>query len=216
MQWQNICPAVYNQITREFDFVPEQPAEIKIYETAPMLQTMTRLSMPQITLWNEPGESIKVTLGRSNVPPLQVDIAREYTRYVLFQMSGGSHGGFSWWLEDGIAEYGSSLFRTLSQRNRIVKNVAARAAANTEEQRLEDWASLETPLDPHSADYSAVVAQSYTLILYISETQSKEARNAWIKAIAGGQTVEEATQEYLGISFADLDAAWREWLPTQV
>lgn len=210
-------PGVYNQITREFDFVPEQPAEIKIYETRPMLQTMTRLSMPQITLWNEPGESIKVTLGPSNIPPLEVDIAREYTRYILFQMSGDSHGGFPWWLEDGIAEYGCSLFRTLSQRNRIIENVAARAAANTDEQRLEDWMSLgETRFEPHSADYSAVVAQSYTLILYISETHGSDARNAWIKALAGGQSVEDATQEHLGISFADLDAAWREWLPTQV
>lgn len=210
-------PGVYNQITREFDFVPQQPAEIKIYETSPMLQTMTRLSMPQLELWNEPGESIKVTLGPSNIPPLEVDIAREYTRYVLFQIGGnpqgGSHGGFPWWLEDGIAEYGSSLFRTLSQRNRIIKSVAARAIANTEEQRLEDWVNLS---DPGSADYSAGVAQSYTLILYISETHGKEARNAWIKAIAGGQSVEDATQEHLGVSFADLDAAWREWLPTQV
>jgi len=207
-------PGIYTRVTREFDFVPEQTAHIKMYESIPTMQNMTRLSMSRISLWNEPGEAIKITLGPSNTPPQEVDVAREFTRFVLYEMAGGTHGNFPWWLEEGIAEYGSSLFRTLSQRNRVLKQIAGLAEPNDEgEMRLVDWEALQTAPDPSQLEIAR--NQAYTLVQYVTQTYGTEKRNAWIKAIATEQTLEEATEAHLGVSFEDLNAVWQGWLPSQ-
>ena len=60
------------------------------------------------------------------------------------------------------------------------------------------------------------IQQAYAFVYYISETYEADARNAWIKAIATDQTVEEATETHLGLTLDELDAAWQAWLPGQL
>ena len=210
-------PSIYTGLTLEFGFVPEHIAHIKMYESPVTLQNWTRLSMPSITRWNEPGESIKITLSPSSTAPHESTVANEYTRFLLYEMAGGTHGNFNWWLEEGIAEYGALRFRTLSQRNRILKQVAALSLApENAEERLIAWDRLETEPDLLADQVQVAVYQSYTVVLYITETYGKEARNAWIRAIATDQTIEEATQAELETSLDDLLAGWEAWLPTQL
>ena len=210
-------PDLHTTLTRAFDFVPQQTANIKLYENAAMLQNWTRLSMPDITVWNEPGESIKLTLTPIMTAPYEIDVAREYTRFMLFEMSGGSHSGFPWWVEDGIAEYGASLFRTLSQRNRIFKAIAGLAVAPvTAEEHLIPWSVLDDPAALTPDQHAQAINQAYTLVHYINERYGADALNAWIRAIAGGQTVEAACDAALGVTFSDLDDRWRAWLPSQL
>ncbi|MBN1202715.1 MAG: hypothetical protein JXJ20_12755 [Anaerolineae bacterium] len=211
-------PAVHTRITREFDFVPDKTAQIKLYENEATLQTLTRLSIPWLTSWNEPGEAIKLTLGPFDSAPDDALVAREYTRFVLHEIGGGTHGNFPWWLEEGIAEYGGATFHTLSQRNRIIKQVAALAVApEGTEQQILDWQAMQTrPTLPEEDLQQVAIYPAYTLVHYVTETYGSEARNAWIHAIATGHTLEEACPLHLGLSFDNLDAGWREWLPTQL
>jgi hypothetical protein len=178
---------------------------------------MTRLSMPDLVVWNEPGEAIKIPLGTNFVPPPEEDVAREYTRFLLYEMSGGAPDNFPWWLEEGITQYGGALFQTLSQRNRTLKRIAARALApETSDERLFDWAALETRPALLASDMEIAVGQSYTLLHYITEIYGIEVRNAWIRAIAAQSTVEAACQANFGLSLDELDAQWRAWLTTQL
>jgi hypothetical protein len=206
-------PTVYGAITREFDVVPAGMAHLKMYDSAVTLQNWTRLSVPALQSWNAPGESIKLALGPDNTAPSESDVAREYTRFALFELAGGS---FPWWLEEGIAEYGGSLFRTLSSRNRAVEQIAALASAPPDsEERLFRWDELEETPTLAPGDMRTAINQSFTLAQYVTDSYGAAARNAWIRAIATDQTPVEACRMYLGVSFEALDAAWHAWLAAQ-
>ncbi|NLX09414.1 MAG: hypothetical protein GXY36_07135 [Chloroflexi bacterium] len=210
-------PDIYSRLTHEFDFTPEQPAAIKMYESAPTLQTMTRLSIRGLARWNQPGEAIKLTLGPSNTAPRESDVAREYAQFLIYELSGGQTSGLPWWVERGTTAYAESLFRTASARNRSIKQIAALSAAPaTAERQLFAWDALQTSpnLDPSEVELAA--NQAYTLVHYISETYGREARNDWLRAQLDGQGVDKAAQAALGVSFAALESGWREWLTTQL
>ncbi len=210
-------PSIYTGVTREFEHVPNAIIHIKLYESPITLQNWTRISMPNITRWNEPGESIKIPLTPNGTAPSESTLGSELTRYLLYDMAGGTHGNFPWWLEEGIAQYGGARFSTLSQRNRILRQVAALSLApeNAEEQLFE-WSLLETEPDVRDELKQVAALQAYTLVHYISETYGESARNNWIRAIATEQTVMQATPEHLGITFDELDTAWRAWLRDQL
>lgn len=211
-------PSIYTGVTVEFDYVPQNIAHIQMYESIVTLRNWTRLSDPGITRWNQPGESIKIPLTDNNTAPYEPDMGRAFTRFVLYEMSGGPLDNFPWWLEEGLVEYGGQHFSTLSQRNRVLRGIAALAVApeNAEEQ-LFPWDALNNEPAELLDEYKQIaIQQAYTLIHYITETHGEEQRNAWIHAITGGQTLETATEEHLGIRFEALDAAWRAWLPSQL
>jgi hypothetical protein len=43
----------------------------------------------------------------------------------------------------------------------------------------------------------------------VSERFKRPARNAWLRLLAKGATLEDATREALGVEFAKLDEDWR-------
>lgn len=210
-------PGVYRTITETLGFVPDAIAPIKIYDYTATLQTMTRLSMPYIVTWNEPGEGIKIALGPNNLPPTEPQVGREFTRFVLYQMAGETHGNFPWWLEEGIAEFGGNLLSTLSHRNRVVQRVAARSVApEGAAERLIAWADIETRPGWLPDELQLAADQAFSFVQFVTETFGEETRNAWIQAIAADQTFDEACQTHLGASFAELDERWRAWLADRV
>ena len=210
-------PAIYTRITRELDFTPDGPAEIKLYDSTATLQTMTRMSIPSLSQWVAPGEAIKITYGPYNTAPETAEVAREYTRYVLYAMANGAQDRYPWWLEQGMGEYGASLFRTLSQRSRVIDRLAAVAGGSSDSSsNLIPWVTLATEPELNRTDRQFAIEQASTLVLYIQDTYGAETRNAWLAAIAGGDSVEDATQAAFGVNFDDLDAAWRDWLPQQI
>ncbi len=209
---------VYFGVTREFNFAPDKMAHIKMYESGPMLQTMTRISIPLITRWNQPGESIKITLGPENTAPRETYIGQQYTRFVLYAMSGDQPDHYPWWVAEGTVQYGGSRFNTLSQRNRTIKNVAA-VAVSTEEDapQLYDWSALiQAPAAETPELAQLALDQAFTMIHYITETYGPEARNAWLQAIAGGTSLDKATESELGVKLADLQTQWHAWLLQQL
>lgn len=210
-------PSLYQGLTHEFDFVPEHTAHIKLYTSPIMLQNWTRISHTGLTRWNVPGESIKIPLGPNELAPHEPDVARELTHFLLYEMSAGTYGNFPWWLRQGIVEYGGMRFSTQSRRNRIIDIVAqASFAPEMAEDRLFEWADLETRPDVIEAREAFAIQQAFAFVYFISETYDTDVRNAWIRAIATDQTVEEATIMHLGLTLEELDAAWRAWLPTQL
>ncbi len=210
-------PEVHAAVTRAFAYTPQQTAHIKLYESPTVLFNWTRLSQPDLTSWNAPGQAIKLALTPIGTAPDESVVAREYTRFLLFELAGGARERFPWWLEEGIAEYGGSLFSTLSQRNRTFKRIAALALApETSDERLLRWDELTDPAVLSADERDLTIRQAFVLVHYVTEAHGIDARNAWIHAIARGQSLDAACQSALGLSFGELDAAWRAWLPSQL
>lgn len=208
-------PAIYTGVVREFDYVPSQPAHIKMFESERTLATMTRISQPGLTLWNVPGESIKLPLGPSRTAPRQSLVGTEYTRFLLFDLAGGERENLPRWLENGIAAYGGAQFQTLSQRNRTLKNIAGLSlVGENSERRLLSWEQLADLESLSREDRLQAVDQAYTFVHYVTETYGAEARNVWVAAMAGGASLDDASQTALGVTFDTLAQGWREWLPT--
>jgi hypothetical protein len=53
------------------------------------------------------------------------------------------------------------------------------------------------------------------MVRFVSTRFGRDMRNAWLAKMATEMDVEGATQAVLGLSFDDLDKAFREWL-TQI
>lgn len=210
-------PSVYTGLTVELDYTPPQTAHIKLYERAVTLQNWTRISHTGLQRWNVPGESIKIAVTENNTAPRETDVARELTRYFLYQMSGGMAGRLPWWLEAGVVEFGGARFGTFSQRNRTLKEIAALTLEPpASPDQLFAWADLLAAPQVFPERYQVALDQCYTLLHYVTETYGRDARNAWIKAVAGGVPVAQAAEQHLGVNLEALDSAWRAWLATQL
>ncbi len=207
-------PAVYTGITHVLGYTPAHTAHIKLYESPITLHNWTRISRPTLTRWNVPEESIKVALNDRLTPPYEPEMGRELALFVFYEMAGEHAEALPWWVCAGVGEYGAAHFRTYSQRHRVLRNMAARAAAlGGMETGLWPWDALDTP--PVEQAQTSAAEQAYTLLHYLTETYGDNARNAWLRAIAQGASVDEATRAQLGTDFATLDADWRAWLPAQ-
>lgn len=223
-------PGIIARLTALFGFSPAETPQIKLYESAATLQTVTRPSMPEIAVWTRPGEAIKLTLGPSSTAPRPPDVAREIARWLLYavsapaQRSAGEEMPVPWWLQEGFVEYGAAQFRPASQQNQMIERIAALAGApEPAEQRLFAWdnlsdretfAAAQPALSPAQA-FELARDQSATLVHYIGEAFGIEARYHWLEAISNGQQLHEATEDHLGQSFDALDEAWRAWLREQ-
>ncbi|NDJ75730.1 MAG: hypothetical protein GYB65_05690 [Chloroflexi bacterium] len=208
---QEYLPNIYTRLTTEFDYSPQQPAYLKLYDLPVTLQTFTRMSKQGINTWNEPGEAIKMTLINTNTAPREQHVAREYTRFMLFDMTVGSRENIPWWLEAGIVEFGA-VVRFDEQNSMINYTAGLTTARENDTNQLLDWTALgETP-DWTQYEPEDVSIQGFTLIRYITDEFGSEQRNAWIQAIAAGTALDDATQTHLGISFGRLNTGWRDWL----
>jgi hypothetical protein len=58
-----------------------------------------------------------------------------------------------------------------------------------------------------------VYVQGHHMLGYISDRWGRAGRLNWLTAMAQGKTIDEATQEAFGMSFAKLDQEWRASLP---
>src|SRR5262245_36417104 len=54
--------------------------------------------------------------------------------------------------------------------------------------------------------------QGHHMLGYISERWGREGRRNWLKAMGQGKSLDHATQNVLGVSFDELDKAWRKTL----
>jgi hypothetical protein len=54
-----------------------------------------------------------------------------------------------------------------------------------------------------------VYKQGQHMLGYVSERFGREGRNAWLRAMAQGATLDDATQQVFKITFEQLDADWR-------
>jgi hypothetical protein len=187
--------------------------QIKLYGTMQHLLGMIELSYEDnIAGWNEPHESIRLLargLGGS-ARGLESVLAHEYGHVATFEM-GPEASAMPWWILEGTAELAAEKFSGSSRR---VNDRVGRWA-----QRSKDGAQLGQGLVPWEklADFRGearsfgghVYTQGHHMMMYVSERFKRPARNAWLRLLAKGAKLEDATREALGVEFAKLDEDWR-------
>jgi hypothetical protein len=221
-------PDVHATVGREIDCDPAGVTHIKMYNTVDELSAMTLINYPgTIISWYQPAQAMKVAL-RSNteLPPTEEVFLIELTRLCLIQMADNRPENYPWWVLEGFAAHvrQNNYFR-LAQSNELLLEVAQRAqfGFSSEEaiqagvaEGLFQWDLLEDETMIPRPLHGIAILQSQVLIYYINETYSTNARNEWINAIADGTSVDEASQQSLGISFEQLSADWVNWLLSQL
>jgi hypothetical protein len=204
-------PAVYDHVTDALDYVPGAPLVIKLYADGPALAANTLLSLPDIRGWNEPGEALKLRVDPED-PYMTPVIAHEMTHFASFDRAGTKRTKMPWWLDEGLASYVARKFDTIqSDSDPALETVAAWLADGT----LVEWDRMAVYETTPMELWRNVYPQGYAMVRFVTQRFGRDSRNAWLAKMATEMDIEAATPAVLGLSFDDLDSAFREWL-TQI
>ena len=153
--------------------------------------------------WVEPGESMKFIWNYTRADDWKAALAHEYTHVATFAL--GEHASdMPWWAAEGVAELASEEFRPY-YRNLMTHAVTDAAQSGA----LRDWDDLTIFDDTLGADSQWAYRQGHHMVGHISERFGREARTAWLRAMANGASLDDATTQAFGIPFDTLDADWR-------
>jgi hypothetical protein len=207
-----IFPPIRRHVHEGFELTEHKPLtdrvqEVKLYPSMKHLQHSIYLSYEDsLGGWNEPGESIKL-LARANSSGnyLKVVLAHEYGHVASFEL-GPKANDMPWWILEGIAELSAEKYSGGTRGvNRIVRGWAAVG-------QLIEWERL-ADFHGEAAEHSShVYTQGHHMMSYITERFGRPRCNQWMRAMATGSAMDQATRDVLGISFAELDEQWRESL----
>ncbi len=202
-------PEIMARVHTGFEITPDpsRVQQIKLYRSMRELQFSIYPSYTQsLSGWNEPGESIKLLTGPVvSGRQLKALLTHEYGHVASFLL-GEKMNEAPWWVLEGVAELASEhLGRSSRGTDRLIRRLAHTG-------RLADWNAIS---DFHTVDPALtpmVYVQGHHMLGYISERFGRNGRNCWLRAMARGLSLDEATREALGMSFADLDRQWRDSL----
>lgn len=194
----------------EHDGTPftQRVQKIKVYASMKHLQQSICLSYKDpLAGWNEPEESIKLLAdARSSVRSLENLLAHEYGHVATFASGPLANDTMPWWVLEGAAELAAAECARGSQPDR-------RVARWSKEGNLAPWPDLADFDTIQQQWYGHVYTQGHSMLKYIEGRWEKKGRNQWLRAMGAGKNLDAATREALGLSFDELDAAWRATLP---
>lgn len=187
-----------------FELTIGRVQKVKLYSSMAHLQASIYLSyVDGLGGWNEPGETIKILAGgHMGRAGYEAVLAHEFGHVCTFEM--GPHAtDMPWWALEGVAELAAEEFSGGNGNDAYIRTLAASG-------RLGAWEKLSDFHTVPITDYGLVYPQGHHMLAYISGEWGRTKRNAWLRAMAQGKTIDDATHEALGLSFAELDARWRE------
>jgi hypothetical protein len=111
-----------------------------------------------------------------------------------------------WWILEGVADLSAQEYaHDWTMVDRMVRGWAA-SGNLIEWDRLADFHGEATQHSTH------VYHQGHHMLGYVSDRFGRSKRNDWMRQMAQGRTLDEATRSALGLSFDDLDRDWRKSL----
>ncbi|MBL8760636.1 MAG: hypothetical protein JNL50_04970, partial [Phycisphaerae bacterium] len=183
---------------------------IKLYDDMEHLKATVYLSMPDPVLggWNESGESIKFLSNYAHDDRGWTRaFAHEYGHVATWEL-GERASELPWWVAEGAAELAAEKWDKPGSNDRHVRKIAR-------DGKLAAWIEIASYHKARQEVKYLAYVQGHHLMGYVSDTFGREKRNAWIAAAASGKPIDEATRVALGMSFDDLDRAWRDSLKDQ-
>lgn len=200
-------PSIYQRVANTYGHFPDAQMQIKLYRSREELSTMTLLSLPAISGWNEPNESLK-SIG-TNPDALPGIVAHEFTHFLTFDQAGQTHGMMPWWLAEGIATYLAQSFDGRGDDRYTDWLTTAIGWLRTRQfMAWEDLADYESvPVEQWGFAY----IQGYTFVYYVTETYGERLRNDWLHAMAE-EDIDTATEAVFEMPFEELDQLFKVWL----
>ncbi len=204
-----VLPGVRAHVHEGFEFGADEPLvsrtqKVKLYTSMAHLQHSIYLSYTDpLSGWNEPGEAIKILVREGGRPERTESLlAHEYGHVASFAL-GEKINDAPWWALEGIAElcaqrYSGSWFGA---------DRSCRAWAKTD--AITDWDKLADFKGEALKHQHAVYTQGHHMLGYITQRWGRPGRNAWLRALAQGKTLDEATRAALSMPFDQLDREWR-------
>ncbi len=189
---------------------PKRTKTIKLYASMRHLQQSICLSYEDgLSGWNEPGEPLKILPGRSAPTPARFRslLAHEYGHCATFEL-GPKSNDMPWWILEGVADLMTEQVSEKA-RERAMAGVERWSKAGT----LAAWDDLADFEKVPDKLMGRVYTQGHAMLAYITDTFTPVKRNAWMRAMSQGASLDQATTDVLGMPFADLDAKWRATLP---
>ncbi len=202
-------PAAREHVNTGFGIDLNDTQVIKLYDDMEHLKATVYLSMPDAVLggWNEPGESIKfLTRYGHDVRTWTRAFAHEYGHVATWEL-GPRLREAPWWVHEGVAELAAEEFdEGRGRENDVHVRAWARQGGLAGWEEIADYQT--TPADRKFLAYH----QGHHMLGYISRRWGRAGRNAWLRRMGAGESLDEATRAEFGMPFADLDAQWRETL----
>lgn len=200
-----VLPAVREHVHRELGVEVARVQEVKVYPSVRHLQASIYLSYAEgLSGWNEPGESIKM-LGRpgASEKSLRALLAHEYGHVATFEL-GPRANDAPWWVLEGVAEVAAQAFAGEG------RDAESSVIAWHEGGKLAPWADLSDFRTVPGPMQRFVYKQGQHMVMHVGAVYGAAKRNAWLRAMSRGLSIDDASKETLGLGFDKLDAAWRE------
>ncbi len=180
--------------------------EVKLYTSMRHLQHSIYLSyVDGLSGWNEPHEAVKI-LSRSTPRPrsLRTLLGHEYGHVATFEL-GSKSTDMAWWILEGIANLCGSASSEGDGR------AADRAVIRWRDQKkLAEWSDLADFRSIKPEWMRHVYTQGEHFVRWFTEKHGDKGRTEWLRLMAQGQSLDDATKKVAGITFAEADAAWRK------
>ncbi|MFG0243468.1 MAG: hypothetical protein ACF8R9_11850 [Phycisphaerales bacterium JB054] len=202
-----MMPEIREHVDAGFETHLEHPQVVKLYTDMGHLQQSIYLSYTDpLGGWNEPGEAIKIIASRGmSERQLRILLSHEYGHVATFTYHEEAALHIPWWVAEGVAELAAEKYS--GNRARRSMTAAVRAWARTDS--LAAWDDMADFRETPSSLHGHVYLQGHHFVGYVSERFGRSARNAWVRALASGVPLGEATRTGLGLGFEELDAEWR-------
>jgi len=201
-----VMPEVRSKVDALFGAKIDRVQEVKLYSSMRHLQHSIYLSYKDgLGGWNEPGESVKIlSRGKPRERNLKVLLGHEYGHVATFEL-GPKSSSMPWWVLEGVADFcggevvggdGKGADRTIAQW----RDSGALAA----------WADLADFRNIKPELTRNVYRQGEHFVRWFTSKHGGEVRTAWLREMARGASLEDATKHATGATFAEADARWRE------
>lgn len=188
-----------------------RPLEIKLFDNMEHLKATVYLNMPDEILggWYEPGEAIKfMTTYTRTVRRWTGAFAHEYGHTATAEL-GPKIKQAPWWVHEGVAELCAEKFtKDKDGIDEMMRDLATREGRAG----LQKWEDLADYQKTEPDIKILAYYQGHHFMGWFSEEWGRKGRNTWLRALANGKTLDEASKEVTTFSFGELDARWRATL----
>lgn len=204
-----VMPEVKKHVEAGFELensdLPKRTQTVKLYRGMLHLQESIYLSYDDgIGGWNEPGESIKILVSRPDrdAKSFRGVLSHEYGHCATFFL-GPKASDMPWWALEGVAEL--SAEQSDKSRDNVNNRVRAWAKAND----LRRWEQLADFRGEAQEHQQYVYTQGHQMLGYLSERFGRTKRTEWLRQMANGKSIDDASTGAFGVSWDQIDKDWR-------
>lgn len=184
--------------------MPDLPP-VKIYSEMAHLQlSITPTYDPPLGGWYEPGESIKMVWRDRSAESIERLLAHEMGHAMYVHIGAGTDDT-PWWAHEGVAEVSASRVHPRLER------VNERLGKLKGEDKLVEFDFLAVFDDDTFMEQRLAYPMGHSMVAYVLERFGQTRGFAWLTEL-DDLGVDDASRHHLGVSFAELDEAWRETL----